>query len=349
MSIKARIIDAIIFIVGTLIFKKAFPKLTENAVSGWVDDKIGEFLGWSSPDASTVLSWIWPATAVALVLWGYHVLYNRFVRPPSVAIYTIRQPIGTVRENIISQIPHHLYAHAIALRAALGIRVIIAWILIIGCGIGLAAGIVLLATSNPPSVAVAKANAPSGSSAPNTIPGLPRVNSNAAPPAPLPKRYTAYEKDRRLRAVDEIYEVFDSKLSPAYAEGRDLFNSLKNESALGTAQQKLRDHYGTVERAFNELKPIRKKYEYYLDIVAVTGGFDGVPEMAACDNLTTEIAFLQRNAPNAFGPMLERNIVWAEARAANREFQAFINQTMALLKKMRQEIESAEIYAGTQQ
>ena len=47
MSIRARIIDAIIFIVGTLFFKKAFPKLTENAVSGWLDDKIGELLGWS--------------------------------------------------------------------------------------------------------------------------------------------------------------------------------------------------------------------------------------------------------------------------------------------------------------
>jgi hypothetical protein len=83
MSIKARIIDAIIFLVGTLLSKKAFPKLTENAVSGWIDDKIGELLGWSSPDVSTVLSWVWAAIVVALVLLGYHVLYNRFVRSPS--------------------------------------------------------------------------------------------------------------------------------------------------------------------------------------------------------------------------------------------------------------------------
>jgi hypothetical protein len=141
MSIRARIIDAIIFIVGTLFFKKAFPKLTENAVSGWLDDKIGELLGWSSPDVSTVLSWVWPAVVVALILWGYHVLYSRFVRSPTVAIYTIKQPTAEAAENIISQIPRHLYAQASTVRAALGARVTIAWILIIGCGAGLVTGL----------------------------------------------------------------------------------------------------------------------------------------------------------------------------------------------------------------
>ena len=71
MSIRARIIDALFWVIGTLLLRKAFPKLTENAVSGYIDDKIGEALGWSAPDVSTVLSWVWPAVVVALVLWGY--------------------------------------------------------------------------------------------------------------------------------------------------------------------------------------------------------------------------------------------------------------------------------------
>jgi hypothetical protein len=82
MSVRARIIDAFFWIVGTLLLKKAFPKLTENAVTSWVDDKIGEFLGWSAPDVSTILSWVWPAVVVALILWGYHEFYSRLIRDP---------------------------------------------------------------------------------------------------------------------------------------------------------------------------------------------------------------------------------------------------------------------------
>jgi hypothetical protein len=149
MSVRARIIDAIIFLIGTLLFKKVFPKLTENAVTGWLDDKIGELLGWSSPDASTVLSWVWPAVVVALVLWGYHVLYNRFVRSPTVAIYTIKQPTGAALDNIISQIPRHLYAQAANAKAALGGRVIFGWVFSIGGALTLVIGILALMVTHP--------------------------------------------------------------------------------------------------------------------------------------------------------------------------------------------------------
>jgi hypothetical protein len=172
---------------------------------------------------------------------------------------------------------------------------------------------------------------------------------DAGPPKPEPKRYTAYEKEQRLRAADEFYDVFTAKLTPAFIEGRDLFNGLKNVVAEGLAPKQLRDHYGTVENAFKALDALRKKYAYYPDIVAVTtqNTFNGLNEMVACDNLISEISLLQNIAPNNVGQFLDRDVVWMEARNASREFDKFMSDTMSRLKQKRQEIESAEIYAGT--
>jgi hypothetical protein len=171
---------------------------------------------------------------------------------------------------------------------------------------------------------------------------------NPAPPPPLPKRYTAYEKEQRLRAVDEIYNVFATELAPAYVEGRDLFNGLKNELVKGDAAQKLRAHYDTVENAFKKLDGLRNKYEYFSDIVAVTkqNTFNGLTEMVACDNLINAIALLQNIAPNNVGQLLDRDIVYVEARNANMDFDKFLKDTMPRLQQKRTEIEAAEVYSG---
>jgi hypothetical protein len=127
-----------------------------------------------------------------------------------------------------------------------------------------------------------------------------------------------------------------------------LFNGLKNEVAKGTAPKELRDHYGTVEAAFKDLDDLRKKYGYFPDIVAVTtkNTFNGLTEMTACDNLISEIALIQNIAPNNVGQFLDRDIVWQEARTANRDFDKFLSDTIPSLKQMRQEIEFAEVYTG---
>jgi hypothetical protein len=193
MSVRARIIDAIIFVIGTLLFKKAFPKLTENAVSGWLDDKIGELLGWSSPDVSTVLSWVWPAAVVAMVLWGYHVLYNRFVRSPTVAIYTIKQPTGAVLDNIISQIPRHLYAQATNAKTALGGRVIFGWVLSVGGALILVIGILAL-MATPPIAKVDSAN--------HAVSETPKA----------PKFTTQYDREKFRLAVDDLSKIINQDM-----------------------------------------------------------------------------------------------------------------------------------------
>ncbi len=164
-----------------------------------------------------------------------------------------------------------------------------------------------------------------------------------------PKQYTAYEKEQRLRAVDEIYGLIATKLTRAYLEGRDLFNNLKAEVAQGTAEKVLKDHYTTVEAAFADLRSLLKKYEYFSDIatIATLNTFNGLTEITASGNLISEIRLFQNIAPHNVDQLLDRDVVWMEARNANREFEKYLSETIPRLKQKRQEIESAELYLGT--
>jgi hypothetical protein len=210
MSIGARIIDGLFWVIGTLLLRKAFPKLTENAVTGWIDDKIGAYFGWSAPDVSTVLDWVWPAAVVALVLWGYHEFYSRFIRRPSVAIYTIKQPTGAALDNIISQIPHHLYAQVSVARSALGLKVVIAWVLIIGCGTGLTIGIALLASSKQSSIAKVDHTSWNHSAQPPPVATLPLAQEPPTIPTVI---YTERDIRELLDALADANELVEKKFS----------------------------------------------------------------------------------------------------------------------------------------
>jgi hypothetical protein len=52
--------------------------LTENAVTSWLDDKIGEALGWTAPSAATVTSWLIPIVLVGALLAVYHTIYVKW-------------------------------------------------------------------------------------------------------------------------------------------------------------------------------------------------------------------------------------------------------------------------------
>ena len=59
----------------TLIFK-FIAKLAENAMLGWGDDRIADWLGITS---ATIAPWIIPFVLAGLTLWIYHLIHNRFV------------------------------------------------------------------------------------------------------------------------------------------------------------------------------------------------------------------------------------------------------------------------------
>jgi hypothetical protein len=75
----------IVTFIGTSIIKKLPMKLGENALIGWIDDRLGEFLGISAPTLQQVVTFSWdylfPAIFALLVLWAYHVFNNRALAP----------------------------------------------------------------------------------------------------------------------------------------------------------------------------------------------------------------------------------------------------------------------------
>jgi type II secretory pathway pseudopilin PulG len=315
---------------------KLIVKLADNALISWGDDKIAAWFGITSPDASTVFDWALPFVLAAGTLWLFHRYTTRTLKE------ALAQQGGGDRFSATGIVG----SGSPPLRTWIQ-RVEPSHVIILGLAIAAIGAIWQMRQAEPRSTALQSQL----DAAQKQIDGLrqnqARPQSATAPAPPVLKKYTAYEKEQRLRAVDELYGVIAAKLSPAYIEGRDLFNGLKNEIVSGFANAKLRSHYQTVESAFKDLNGLRKKYEYFPDIVAVTteNKFNGLTEMGACDNLINEIQILQANVPNQIGLFLDRNIVWMEARTANREFDQYLQDTLPRLKQKRTEIEASEVYS----
>ena len=71
-------------LLGNWLLKKVPAKLTENAVTSWIDDRIAEFFGLSAPQLATVVDFLWawglPAILAILGIWLYHLTYERWGR-----------------------------------------------------------------------------------------------------------------------------------------------------------------------------------------------------------------------------------------------------------------------------
>ncbi|SHL95864.1 hypothetical protein SAMN05444159_7295 [Bradyrhizobium lablabi] len=167
----------------------------------------------------------------------------------------------------------------------------------------------------------------------------------AAEPQP-PRRYTAYEKEQRLRAIDEIYNVFATQISPAFAEGHTMLINLVSTIGDGTPQR-LSDHAKNVETAFNNLSGLLKKWEYHPDIVQVLQQkpmFNGLNETNASKNMISTIElFKSAVQPSYFTQLLDRDMSMFELRSANQDFEIYLKKVMPALKQKRTEIESSQV------
>ncbi len=160
------------------------------------------------------------------------------------------------------------------------------------------------------------------------------------------KKYTAYEIDQRLRAIDEIYAVITEKLTPVFISARDLINNIKAEAAQGTAEKNLREQYKKTEAAFGELKLLFQKYEYFPDIIeaATKNTYNGLTLMTGCDNVINEIQHLNKIAANNASEYIDRDIVVQEFRNSVQEFDKYLQDTKPRLKQIRAKYTSAEVY-----
>lgn len=165
-----------------------------------------------------------------------------------------------------------------------------------------------------------------------------------SPSSSAAKKYTPYEKEQRLRAVDEIYGVVVSTLTPAYISGRDLTNNLKAEIVQGTVIKNLGDGYKRTEAAFSALALSLQRFAYLTDVVDIANSFDHMPLLVAFDSLTSEIQQLQKTAPDNAQSYIDRNVASIDARNAFIAFERWLEKIKPLLKQKRLEFEGAEVY-----
>jgi hypothetical protein len=369
--------------VLTFAWKLIF-KLAEHAVLGWGDDQIAEALGITSPSIQTIVTWAIPLALAFLTLWAYHLIQTHFFHPPAVAIHTIGNPQGAIRQSIISQIPRHLYDRAANAQALLRSNVALGWIIIVLAITGLIAGIAILTSQRSNTVASGidtRIHLQFG--APNTLPiasdlqniwrwytlnnivemvpadGTPRreiktwnifitfdqpidvkqivINSDqplpayevkdvsnrsaviafmsdlanigidihaltgpldakdikvvpgaaevksqnppkeatvpAAPPAPPPRPLTAYEAEKKLRAIDQALDILSNDMQPSISDGPRLnngWNALKDRKNYPNYSEELTAYTDRFKQNATKLDDLRARIPEYQDIVMVT-------------------------------------------------------------------------------
>jgi hypothetical protein len=511
-TLRRWLVDGVVAVALAYVLKHyVFPllqKLAENAMLGWVDDKIAQALG---DDLQTALNWVIALGLATAIMWVYHLVQVRFFRSSPVVIHSIVNPQGEIRQNIISQIPRHLYAQGQAAKTALGTKVVVGWIIIIASVVGLIAGIGLVLANKsiaqrgtvanseyvPPAwaqdtqirqklISFIRSNAdeirdsvyrvnqnmfvaydtmqgnrprplhdlfqqlfsvtfqqsvrmldasidkpavsphdaheaigylqtfmyqygnwqnnilafqlatrlPTTAAVTDSMiqlqraderafgslrdlmavdPSMPRVNEELLayrngffarwselqsqstqqitnnPPATPKAPITAYEKEQRLRAVDEIYAVIATQLQPTYDEGRALIYEIYQKEAVDDrAEQRLSDYLNKVRAGFDNLKMLQKKYSYFADIVqaATTNKFSVVVATHEAGNLIPELAALRSKAPNDMHWFLLRDTTMLGAVSQIRDFEQYLKDTTAALQEKRAEIEKAEVSSG---
>ncbi len=179
-------------------------KLVENAVLGWGDDQIAAWLGFSSPNAATVIAWGVPLALAALTLWGYH-RFQVWFAPTMVGV-------GADQDGIFRR----LYLQGVSVKTALGPKVTLAWVLIIGAVAVFIVGVALLVTADrgrPSFVETPTAtNAAPTARPPQTITVAPTSAPKVRP------RYEPEEIGRMLKMVGELRDILDMRCAPTYSQ-----------------------------------------------------------------------------------------------------------------------------------
>jgi len=215
-SIQGWLVWAFFQAVLTFVWK-LLVKLAENAMLGWGDDQIATAIGITSPSAQTAIAWAIPLLLAFITLWVYHLIQVRVLQAPTVAIHTIGNPQRAIRDNIISQIPRQLYAQAASAERALGTKVVIAWVLIIGCSVGLIVGIIVLATNKP--TGVVKSDEPFWNPA---RPEAPVSQIAPADATPASRYFSPKEKQDFTDALYEIDQILNKKGALVVAQSQRL-------------------------------------------------------------------------------------------------------------------------------
>jgi hypothetical protein len=172
------------------------------------------------------------------------------------------------------------------------------------------------------------------------------VEAASQSPAPLEKRFTAYDIEQRNRAIDELYGLLSTEVLSASTAGARLNKSLMDRILNKTAAANLSAYADTTEIALNKYFDAAGRYMIFPDIhhdatALVWNPFEAV---SSAKNLAAEIKSLEQQDANV--PLyLKSNKFMAEFNTATSgRFWTWINEKQQLLTKKRREYEAAPIY-----
>jgi hypothetical protein len=297
------VVGGILWAIGIYVFRKLPSKLGENAVISWMDDRIGETLGVSSPTLDQIITFGWdyllPAVFAFLILWAYHVSNNRASAPESWR--------------------RHLIGLALV---ALGITATLY-------------GASLLA-SPPRATANDKEKSP------------------GAPPsaAPTGKRFTSYDVEARLRAIDALDDAM-SKLQPLVQKGQnDLLNNIDRYVRSGEAADILLQYANQAKAAWDQINSGVGDYQSRFPDIARTISLYPNFHIAAglasnTFNLRQEV--IRWQGKDQMLQHLQSSRSMLEFRQSVGALSDYTSSTRNELALKRREYESAEVYdRGTQ-
>lgn len=179
-------------------------------------------------------------------------------------------------------------------------------------------------------------------------PDIPGLAVEVAPPSPPPlkKRFTAYDIEQRIRAIDDLYGLLSTEVMSASASGERLNKSLTDRISNKTAVANLTEYAETAETTLKKYFEAAGRYMIFPDIhhdatALVWNPFEVV---SSAKNLAAEIKSLEQQDANV--PLyLKSNKFMAEFNVATSgRFWTWINEKQELLTKKRREYEAAPVY-----
>ena len=180
----------------------------------------------------------------------------------------------------------------------------------------------------------------------SNVQGREEVRPPLSEPKPLEKRFTAYDVEQRLRAIDQLYGLLGGNVREASADGERLNKSLADKAPGNTIAAELEKYADATEEVLKNYFETAGKFMVFHDIfhdatALVWNPFDLV---SSAKNLAAEIKSLEQQ--NANVPLfLRNNKFMAEFNSATSgRFSRWINEKQQLLEKKRREYEDAPVY-----
>lgn len=167
-------------------------------------------------------------------------------------------------------------------------------------------------------------------------------------PAPPSQRFTPYEREQRLRAIDAAYDFIDTRLVALQRKAQDLVNVFPIRAQERTIVEGLDGLADYSKREFQEWNALVARYEYLSDVrnAASEPQWSSPALPNASSLLRAEIQELeQRGHHNEIMRLLQNNKYYVDWQSAIMKLNYIPSRKMEL-RKLREKIEAIQAHGG---